>query len=192
MTIYGSLLLALAAVATPPASQTTTAPVAAVEPARLEKARALMKVMRLEQSYEMMFKDLAPMMASGTLGILAADPETKGPLAALGQQGEGFEVRLLQLLSEEYLASMRSRYPKMIDLTAQEYARTFTLEELRDYVAFYETPSGARMLELHPALQMKLRGIGQTMGQQAGGEAAKRALERAEKEFRPGRDSSGT
>ena len=191
MILVFSLLAALAV----PSSQ--SAPVASephgpVEPARLSVARDLMTAMRLEQSYDMMFKDLAPIMASGTLGMLSANPDTKPLVDAISARGSDYQIRLMSLLSEEYLEAMRRRYPRMIELTAQEYARTFTLEELKAYVAFYAAPSGARMLEQQPALQTKLRNLGQAVGREAGGEAAKRALERAEKEFGTASSRSGT
>ena len=186
------LLAALAVPTNQPDPPVSTAAEGPVEPARLAVARDLMKAMRLEQSYDEMFKDLAPIMASGTLGMLSANPDTKPLVDAISARGDDFQIRLMSLLSEEYLEAMRRRYPRMIELTAQEYARTFTLEELRTYVAFYAAPSGARMLQQQPALQMKLRSLGQAVGRDAGGEAAKRALERAEKEFGTAPGRSGT
>jgi hypothetical protein len=57
------------------------------------------------------------------------------------------------------------RIGEYIELMAGIYARNFTADELRDVTAFYQTPTGRKMLEKLPALTQESMVAGQRFGQ---------------------------
>jgi hypothetical protein len=57
------------------------------------------------------------------------------------------------------------RIGEYIDVMATIYARNFTADELRQVAAFYQTPTGRKMLEKLPALTQESMMAGQRFGQ---------------------------
>ncbi len=76
-------------------------------------------------------------------------------LRAYGLTDEG-AVAILDQWSDEYVDSskvlLRRHIPKLMEAMAASYAAIFTLEELKDILAFASTPSGQRFFQLSPAL----------------------------------------
>lgn len=180
----------------PAMAQQTTAPAASpksmptnadsgADAARMEVARKLVSVMRLEDTLDKMFVSLAPVTAQGMIGAMQSDPAAKAPLDMLISQGEGGQDRLVAILSEEFLAALRAQYPAFLEQTAKEYAAVLTTEELQQIVVFYQTGAGAKMLQLTPELQNKMAKFGAEIGAVAGVEAATKGFERASEEMLP-------
>ena len=68
-------------------------------------------------------------------------------------------------------AELRAQLPAYIDVTARLYVRHFTLEEMNQLIAFYQTPIGQKMLAKLPSLTRESMQIGQLWGQRAAREA---------------------
>lgn len=158
------------------------APAAAVESdspsARLEAARKLVELMGIEQVLRTSYRDLGPAMALASLGAMSAMPETAAVLAQLDQRVEGGRQRLLELIAEEATRGMSVQIPGLLEEIARDYASLFTAQELRDSIAFYGSPSGARIVALQPELQKRGRAHGEQAGREAGMEAGRRAMQR--------------
>jgi len=58
--------------------------------------------------------------------------------------------------------------PELVDSIAVLYATSFTIQELRQLVAFYESPVGRRLAEVQPALVTQSSAIGQRWGMRIG------------------------
>ncbi len=57
-----------------------------------------------------------------------------------------------------------ARLAELSDLIAQVYARNFTVAELRDIQAFYQTPTGQKMREKMPLITQQNMVLGQQWG----------------------------
>ncbi|GAO40690.1 hypothetical protein SCH01S_51_00210 [Sphingomonas changbaiensis NBRC 104936] len=179
-----SLLILLAQ---PVAVAPTAAPAQMVDQERVAAARQLIGLLKLEDTYDRMFAQLTPIFGQAVIGILQADPATKAGYDLLINQGEGGQARLVAIIADEFMKSIRARYPQLKDRAAVEYAQAFTLAELRDMIAFYSSGTGAKALTIMPELQNRLTAAGREIGRAAGEEAGRRAFERAEKEMLPSR-----
>jgi hypothetical protein len=71
---------------------------------------------------------------------------------------------LLDEFADKLAAELAARLPKYYDDTATVYARIFTLEELRQLNAFYDSPLGKKVIEKMPALLKECSELGQQMG----------------------------
>jgi len=73
---------------------------------------------------------------------------------------------------EEFWVRMMDRFDgqELVELTIPIYARHFTLEEIRDINAFYESPTGRKMIGSLPAIMQESMAVGQAWGEKAAGE----------------------
>lgn len=82
-----------------------------------------------------------------------------------GQMAQSFRQQVpaeMHPIIDEIFGSLDMR--DMEGEIAALYARTFTEQELKDMLAFYETPSGRSMLAKTPALMQESVAIGQAWG----------------------------
>jgi hypothetical protein len=134
------LMLALA---TPIGAMAQTAPTTAQapEPARLAAAKALIaKIMppgRIDATIDQMMRPMmenlrnAMMQSPQMQAAFAKDPKAKAMLDAF--------------VSDEFqhsVALTKSSMPTMLDAMARAYARRFTVAQLNDVSAFFDTPAG--------------------------------------------------
>jgi hypothetical protein len=192
---YSAPIAALAlAVAGPAPAQPAPGPAAAVkvDPARRAAARELLQVMRIETTLEALFQQLAPAMGMSMVGLMAGDPDAKPFLDRLASEGKGGQNRLIQLLAEESLASMKTRMPRIIDEIATSYAALVSEEDLRAGIAFYTSPSGSRLLAVEPQLQAETSKATGKIGEEAGREAVQRAFDRLMQELQGDKPHPGT
>jgi hypothetical protein len=148
-TLATALLLAVAA---PAAAMAQTAPaVQAPEPARIAAAKALIaKIMPPERTDAMIDQMMRPMMenlrnamaqAPQMQAAFAKDPKAKAML-------DGFVSDELQ----HSMALTKSSMPTMLEAMARAYARRFTVAQLNDVSAFFDTPSGKLYAEQAPTV----------------------------------------
>ena len=64
----------------------------------------------------------------------------------------GMEAQARDLMDSEVTPAMRELLPEMVELTAQIYARHFTVDELTQLTDFYGTPLGQKLIQTQPAL----------------------------------------
>lgn len=81
-------------------------------------------------------------------------------------------------LMNKEMASMKTQ---MIDEISLIYARAFTADELRAFVAFYKTPAGIKLATLTPTIAQQTMTAGQRFGQQVAGRIAERMKEELRK-----------
>ncbi len=84
-------------------------------------------------------------------------------------------------IPEEFWVRFENRMtrdaPALADSIAMIYAKTFTLQELRDIVAFFKTPSGRRLVQVQPQLITETSAIGQRWGGRIGEEIVKEMMQ---------------
>lgn len=83
---------------------------------------------------------------------------------------------LAPLMAQEFSVMKQS----LLDDIAAIYARSFELDELRQFIAFYHSPAGEKLARLTPTLSQETMGAGQKFGQQV----AMRVAERMRDELR--------
>ena len=148
-TLVAALLIAVSAPAVATAQTATVAQ--APEPARIAAAKALIaKVMPPERIDAMIDQMMRPMMenlrnamaqAPQMQAAFAKDPKVKGVLDAF-VDGE----------LQHSIALTKSSMPTMMDAMARAYARRFTVAQLNDVSAFFDTPSGKLYAEQAPTI----------------------------------------
>ena len=183
-----ALLLGLAvpqtAVVSPPPSSRPIATIPA-DPARLDAARRLVETMQIDRSLDALFAKLAPNFAQSVIGVLATNAQTKGVIDHLVVAAPGNRDRMVAILSQEFLTSIKRQYPSFKTQMTGEYAAAFTLDELTAINAFYSSGPGAKALAIMPELQARMGAAGQSLGRTAGEEAGARAFQRIEQEMLP-------
>jgi len=182
-----ALILAGAMLQTAPPASPPTAP-SSVQPfdqARLTAAARLIDLLQIDRTLDAMFVQLAPGFGQSVLGILATNPQTKAAIDKLVTEAPENRDRMVAILGQEFVTSVKRQYPGFKRQMAQEYATAFTLDELTAISGFYSSGPGAKALTLIPQLQAKMSVAGQAMGRLAGEEAGRRAFERIEQEMLP-------
>ena len=101
------------------------------------------------------------------------------PLIVRGNEQRRGEVETI--LREELKLSFASRGEELVGATRDAYARNLSESELRDMIAFYETPSGKSLSRLQPTINSEAMRDGQAVGQAAARAAMPKILERLRK-----------
>src|SRR3546814_11426494 len=105
--------------------------------------------------------------------MVRQNPASKAGVDNLLANGEGEHDRFVAILSQEFMTSLKVRYPEIEAAVAQEYAARFTAAELDEITAFYSSGTGATVLRLMPEIQQGTAAAGRTIGQKAGEEAGR-------------------
>lgn len=117
------------------------------DPARLQAARDLITAMKTED----VFKQVMPTIFAQLRGVIvAANPATAKDVDTVFKAAE---VKFIQKLDE------------LKGEIAPIYARAFELGELREIMAFYRTPTGAKLIQLQPAIAQSSMVLGQRWGE---------------------------
>ena len=101
------------------------------------------------------------------------------PLVIRGNEDRSGEVR--QILTEEYAIIFAAKRVEMLNITRDAYARHFNDQQLRDLIAFYQTDTGKRLVELQPTITSESMRDGQALGRAAVEDAFPRIMERLRK-----------
>ena len=136
--------LALAA----PRLAAQTAP-AAIPPARLALARQALVLMHSDSVF------------------------LAGVTAALGQQRSA-GTGLPAIFFDSLVAAIRRTGPEMLDSSAVEYATHFSDDDLRAFIAFYQSPAGAHLAAQQPVMLQDMAGVGRRLGQRVAADVLKR------------------
>lgn len=119
-----------------------------VEPEALAAAEELVDAANMDQ----MLDTILPLFSEQIVNlVLQVKPELKGKFEPL------VEEFLKTALTEGRDEFMRE--------TAKLYARRMTTEEIKDVTAFYRTPTGKRLIEILPGLQVEAAQVGQKWGE---------------------------
>jgi hypothetical protein len=74
--------------------------------------------------------------------------------------------RMLEVATEVTRALFTKEFPALLPRMAASYAKVLTPDDVKQLIAFYETPLGRRMVEVMPALQDAGARAGQEWAQQ--------------------------
>jgi hypothetical protein len=77
--------------------------------------------------------------------------------------GRGKETA--DLLREKLFPAMRERLPEFTDLAARIYAKHFTVADLEQLIAFYESPIGQKLVAEQPAMLAEMSAVAQAWGE---------------------------
>ena len=81
--------------------------------------------------------------------------------------------RVPALFWDRFIEQARARRAELEDGYATLYDRHFTTDEVRQLIAFYDTPVGRRFLEVQPTLLREGIAMGQEWGQRIGAEVGR-------------------
>jgi hypothetical protein len=179
----GALVVAPAALAfqaaQPPAAPAPAAapaapaqpPLPPPDPARLAAARDLFEATNMRQILRSTFAPQVEQTLAATLRALV-----DSPAAAAARQRDPYYDERARRVSRVYAQEMSGfvdqTLPAMLDALAADYARTFTLEELRAQTDFYRSPVGRSVAAKTPDLQMRQSGSMASVMQARMGERA--------------------
>ncbi|MCC2639227.1 MAG: hypothetical protein K0Q68_2946 [Moraxellaceae bacterium] len=131
-------------------------PAAAASPDEPEKRKLIAQIMQKVNLKRVSEMQMAGMMAmiQGQVPKMVADA---GVPAAQREKASG--------ILRANLGALQGQMTTIIlDVTADSYANTFTVAELKELLAFYNTPTGNKLMQELPRLQ----GEGMKVGQEAG------------------------
>jgi len=141
------VVLALLAAAAGASAQSTPGP-ATPDPATLKEAQSLMSRFGVEalarQQVSQVSQRLGEMFQSVDMG---KDKD-----------------ELLSEMAQRMQKQMEVRLPRYVEDTTVIYARVFTLEELKELNAFYDSPLGRKLLQKMPELLRECTELSQRMG----------------------------
>lgn len=178
--MIGLILMILAtAQQTPPPAQAPPPVVQVPPPApdseRLAAATRLVEALHIDRQYDSIFTLLIPAMTTQLFSSMRDSTKVSAQIRAyLADDAHRAEAQ--RLFAAEALKGFKARYAAFSAATASEYARAFTLDELRGLAAFYESPLGQKTLAVLPGLQQRLAPIGMSAGREVGIEAMKETL----------------
>ena len=155
-------ILAMACVIASAPAAAQTAP----QPGTIATARVLVAQMRMERVLDPMFAQLTPLMVSNVTNAMRAASDTPAALRTRLATDAGRQ-QVGAIISAEFGSALRARYPAIAEATAEEYRKTFSESELATIIAFYRSPTGAKMLDAQPQLQKALSEAGQGVGREA-------------------------
>ncbi len=78
---------------------------------------------------------------------------------------------------DSLLAEMHHRGPEIVDSMAGTYATLFSAAQLRDLLAFYESPTGRRLAEVQPELLATMSAVAQRWGVRMAADVMKRLVD---------------
>ncbi len=135
-----------ALLAVSPLSAQTPQPAPSAE--TLAAARELISVMRATDQ----FKALLPTIMQGLKPAVV--------------QGRPDVEKQFDAIMPIILEGARQRVNELGDTLADIYARNFSADELHDLIAFYQTPTGQKLLQQQPAVARESMAAGRQWGQQ--------------------------
>lgn len=144
------------------------APVAAAaQPGSISTARALVARMRMQRTLDPMFEQLMPLMVANVENAMQQSADAPATLKARLQVEDG-RKQIGGIIAEEFMTAFRARYADIGEATAEEYRKAFSEPELKTILAFYTSPTGAKLLDIQPQLQKVLAEQGRAIGREAG------------------------
>ncbi len=166
----------------PPAPAPATAPAspgdaALPDPQRVAAAAALIEALHIERQYDALFGQMLPLLTQQVFSSIRDNATVDARLRSY-LADEKHLASAQRLFAAECLAGFKRRYAALKSATATEYARAFTLDELRGLTSFYASPLGQKILNVQPALQQRLFPIGANAGREVGVEAMRTTLEK--------------
>lgn len=111
---------------------------------------------------------LMQVTGAGNMGLQMGEMAAGQMLDLLRKTKPEIPERALEVVRAEVIGLMRERMQGPDGLAAQMlplYAKYFTHEDVKAMLAFYATPTGAKAIQLMPAVMQEAMGVGQRWGQ---------------------------
>ncbi len=159
--------IALAVSILSPVPAVAQAAAAQQQPGTIGTARAIVTRMQMERTLDPMFQQLMPLMVANVQNAMQNATDAPAPLKTRLATEAGRQ-QIGAIISEEFTAAFRQRYPDIGDAAAEEYRKAFSEPELLAILSFYNSPVGAKLLTLQPQLQKTLSEQGRAIGREAG------------------------
>ena len=147
----------------PPASAETPPPAVSVTPESLATAHELLSTMNAQGNALTMFKALR--------GVLIQNIQSRSNKPTEEVAG---------IVDEVLMPEIEHRMDEFIDMLAGVQASVYTVDEMHQLMAFYQSPIGKRMIELTP----KIGAMSFAAGQEWGKRVALEALQKKADELR--------
>jgi len=141
----------LAAAPTVVGAQVAPQPAAAVDPARLAAAKALMDQIMPPATRNQMISSMMASMNQMMVQAVRQNPELTAALEKEPGADAVFE-QFMQRQQAFQTEQLTRNLPGMLDAMAHAYARRFTLPQLHDIATFFATPSGQIYLAQAPTI----------------------------------------
>ncbi len=146
-----------------------------------QAAKNLVERLELERKLDSMFGDVKQLFATSVIGEILRDDKS-GNMAQMFERLPGGRDRFAEILGDEFVNAMRTRYPDFRAEAARHYAAIFTIAELNELNVFFSSGVGAKWQASSPAIEKAMNEWGQKAGMKAGAEAFAAAMERVEGE----------
>ena len=146
-----ALLVAPAAIAqsVPAAVAPAATPAMPVDPARLAAARALIDTIMPPSTRDAMLDNMVRPMLARMQQAFTDNPQFTDEFSSDPQARALFQ-QYMQRVADRTLNDVRPAMPELWDIMARAYARRFTVAQLQEIRAFFETPTG--QVYMHQAL----------------------------------------
>jgi len=82
----------------------------------------------------------------------------------------------VKIISDSLIEEMKASMPKMLTIQARVYAEHYTLDELKQLEAFYQTPLGQKVIAETPKIATEVLPLGMAWGREAGQQAMENVI----------------
>lgn len=188
--ILGTLLATVPATGWAAPAPASASPPAAIAPdaGTLASAHQLMALTHVDSTVSGMFDKLMPLLVSSTVNALEASPESAQVVKAMVASRPTGRQRFVEIFRSEFERTGKTLTNQILDQTAREYATAFSKAELDEIIAFCSSGTGKKVVEMMPGLQEKMSQFGQQAGRTLGEVAGRNAMKRAIEELLPNKE----
>jgi uncharacterized protein len=142
-------------------------PVGTLVPLALLAALAFSTTVRAQESDPAAVAKAKEVMAAAHSDKMADQVITmmEKPLSQLIESANpGRAKEVTDLLHDQFIPAMRERLPEFTDMAARVYAKHFTVEDLDQLIAFYDSPIGKKLVAEQGAMLAEMGQLGQAWG----------------------------
>ena len=142
--------------------------------AQSELAIEAVEAMAFDQQLDQTFEVLDPSMGQ----IVFNEVKDLQLVRSFVTSDQGSEDSFIAIYNEEFLTAVRAQYPTLRQAMAAQLDKAFSGEELRELIAFYQSPIGKKLTDVQPELAIAMGAFGERVGVSAGGAALDATLSR--------------
>jgi uncharacterized protein len=146
-----ALMIAVVSLAAVTGSDRATAQKAAVDPAALALAKDVMVAAGAAQQFE----SVVPMMMGQMANAMASSaPPDKAQIIK----------DVMKMMTPKFI----ERKQELLDQVAVIYAQNLSMDDMKGVLAFYNSPTGKKLIASQPTIQQQSMLVGQAWGQKLG------------------------
>ena len=136
---------------------------------------SLVHAQAIDPAFEQDIKKMLEVTGAQKLGEKTMTAVMQQMSQSMRQANPNIPPRMLEIASEVARGLFTKEFPSLAPRLVATYAKVLTHDEVKQLLAFYETPLGKRMIEVMPALQQA--------SAQAGGEWAQQLVPQLQAEL---------